>query len=1596
MNPKHFWFFGTIALALNAAGWWWIRENPSGKSQSSSGFHQFHTERKVIVNSGQPKVAPTPTPAPAGANAPRPSPPLIWQGARCYPEMERELVAYLDFNQQLDPSASLPALKFSPEVPGVSVSREDNQLVLRGPFQPRRSYEVTLAGDLAATSGQALPTGQVFTVNFPGRPSAVKFPFDQGVLNPRGNLGIVLTTTNLSKLELGGYRLYPNNLASFLRERGAHMDSMEPLVTREVGLKAPADELKETELSLRDFLPAPLGGVYLVQAKGAENWRNDTALVTISDLALTGQRSGDDLAVWVTSLSSGKLVPGAEVSVVSRRNQKLAARVVDASGLVRFKAGELDREGGPWFLTARSGEDWNFLELDRQAWQFEETGVSGRERSGPLDAFLLTDRGVYRPGEPLHFSGLVRTGQGGLAPDLPLEVVMRRPDSRVWQRLTVTSKAGQQGFFTGELTTDSDCPTGVYSVTVGVPGGQRPLASLEVPITPFEPARMEVKTKAVNDPAAAPVAAVQADYLFGSPAAACAVAWTGRVRPQNFVSATFPGFTFGRTDEASARRWEKVSAKLDEKGHASFALAEALPKITPGSYEAAISATVSETGGRSVTSSLRASWPAFQALPGVRLPGAPRAGVSFAAEVVQVTPAGTPAASGEVSWKLSRQLEHWTLQKSGDGYVWRFTSERLPVSNGVLPASVETIRTLALKAESSGSHLLELVAADGSRTELPVEVGNEQGESVVAAVPHRLGLTLLSGPARPGASARIRLETPFAGEGWVTLQGGGISWERVVSVPRGGLDLEVPIPADLRGNGWITATVVRAVDPASEVWKPVRAHGLLEVPLDHLAEKSAPTLEAAGDVRPGCWLDLTVRGPAGSWVQVWAVDEGVLLTTDYQTPDPWAHFYGRSRHDGNSRDTYAGLLPDHRRAMERIGAGGEGGARMRVGAVRTQRPSVVVRWLDPMPLNSNGLAQFAWKVPEDYTGRLRLMAVAASGPRVGSARLDVTVASPLMLEAAWPRFAAPGDEVRVPVKVFNHSEKPVELADWELTAEGPVAVVERPSAGVVAPGATAQRWLVLRMGEVLGEVSLRLALASGGETAEVSGLFTVRPALPRETRVTTRRIKAGERIEVAAPADFFSGTVETLLAVGTQPDVDLRPAVQRLLDYPYGCLEQTTSRLLVLLEAGSVLGPEMGTVAKPMISVGLARLALFQTSSGGLAYWPGDHEANAWGTCYAAEALRRAQEDGLPVPAGVMENLPAYLRRLMTNRDTPASLQAHAAWLLARMDQPETARMNLLSADPGQLDMAGRGHLALAWLASGRRDRAMELLTPDTLALTDGFSGTQRLHSALRGRAVLLRALLEADPAHPAIPGLAKAIDQQRDRGYWGTTLDNAAAVGSLAAWHRTFPAAAANLKVRCSAPGVTLLGQAGDFRLRGKGAFAVETSGDGPAYVTQITHGLLRELPKAFADNNLRVRRRWLDQAGKELLAEGTADVKVKVGDLVRVEITVQTGDEAVANLAVCDLLPAGLEVESPSLKTSAPTAVNDSESNNRPDRVEFRDDRVLCFEGGTRAARTHTYFLRATLPGRYVIPPLRAEAMYQPEISSGQAGGILVVEQP
>ena len=1507
-----------------------------------------------------------------------------------------------------------------------AVTANGKQLCIEG-FAHGERYQVALRAGVPSAVSEPLAKAAEFVVYVRDRKASVRFTGRNYVLPRTGQRGIPMVSVNTKSVDVAIYRIGDRGLGSAIVAGNVHRplnrgeinrltrDKGEKVWSGQMPVDSPLNKDVTTAFPIGEAVPELAPGIYAMAAvpTGAKTgyWQSRaTQWFVVSDLGLASIAGADGMHVFVRSLASAEPIRDAEVKLVARNNEVLATARSDAGGIVKFDPGLTRGKGGlaPAVLVATGPDaDYAFLDLTKAGFDLSDRGVAGRAAPAALDAFVFTERGVYRPGAEVHVTALLRDRKAEAVTGVPLTLIFTRPDGVEHRRVTVAD-AGLGGR-TYALALLDTAMTGTWIVAAYAdPKGDR-LGETRFLVEDFVPERMELSLDPEGKSVASDRAArirLDGRYLYGAPAADLAVEGDVTLRPLTGDLEGFAGYRFGLADEkvTPVRRPLLELPRTDADGKARLAVP--LPPVpeTTRPLEAQVAIRLREPGGRAVTKTVALTVARTSPLIGIRpafKDDHVGEGGTAGFDVLTLGPDGKQSAQAGLNWqlfKIDRRFQWY--QQNG---TWRF--EPITYTERVLDGTVDTKADGPVRIEAPvqfGRYRLEVASSRPGGPASSVEFTAGWYSASAAETPDFLDIALDKPAYSPGETARVTLTPRAPGKALVAVVDQGVIDMKAVDVTGGTATVAFEVSEAWRPGAYVTAMLYRPMDVAAKRM-PRRSVGVAWLGLDRSARELGLKLDLPEKTEPRRDLEVPIevsglKPGESAHLVVAAVDVGILNLTNHKPPAPEDWYYAQRRLGVDIRDLYGRLIDGMRAQRGTLRSGGDGGASAQKKSPPTEKPLALFSGL--VTVDDSGKASVAFALPE-FNGTLRVMAAAWSRDKLGHASGDVIVRNPVVMTSSLPRFLTQGDRTRLYVGIDN-VEGPE--GDYELAVEttGPLASLDvaGPRHLALKPGQRSAVVLPLEANGV-GAATLTARLTGPGDlTLEQSYAIEVQPTSPAVSlrSVHTLVAKSGAlEMNRDILSNTLPGTGKVTLSVAPGAALDVPGLLLALDRYPYGCAEQITSRALPLLYVNTIAtraGLATEADLPKRIQTAIDRVLGMQTSSGGFGLWA-PVGRDMWLTAYVTDFLSRARERNYTVPNlafdQAMDRLTNYVANT-SNIEANGGALAYSLYVLARAGRANVGDLRYFA--DAKID-AFKSPLAKAQLAAAlamlgdteRADRAFGAALRAFEAEDAKRTSRPDYGSPLRDRAGLLTLVAESGVRKAAIPAIARRLSEARTERTYTSTQENA---WLLMAAHALY-AEARKLSL-------TLNGEAHEgaifetYRADDLEDLAVKVvnTGDAPVTATVTVAGSPLVPPPAAAQG-FTLERRTYGMDGKPVTLDTVAQNARIVVVLRATEIEAKH-----ARVVLADHIPAGFEIENPRLGNGASPQFPWLERLSLPEHTEYRDDRyVAAFNLRNRkpGVVTVAYVIRAVTPGRYAHPPAVVEDMYRPERFARTASGTVEV---
>jgi len=1399
-------------------------------------------------------------------------------------------------------------------------------------------------------------------------------------------------------------------------------------------------------------------------------------LLRITDIGISYKRSHENLLVWTTSLRTAEPVEGVSFLACDKQSKTYLLGKTDPNGLLEIDdeaevpsfdlgLGERPADVGASplplqelsTLVARTDDDLSFVDLQPSS-ELKVDGIVQSSQTEPLSesvrSYLFTERGVYRPGETVHFKGTARRyadGSIGVPAESTCEVSIRDSKGNIaYQRSLAFSEFGTV-FDTFPVETYA--PLGTYTIALGIPGRKEEPAMRTFQVQEYRRPRhyAEVTFQRKTRRSKAYVnlereeefleVTIGGRYYAGGPVKHGKVRWKIEAAPSNFPQDEYPDFVFGYPDAGEGEFIETGESILDETGEVTVSIP--LGKAVLGAKHGLRTiATVVDFDGRTATKSgtflVR---PAY--LVGLwKPPDRIEMGDGQLQRMVVLNASGERVLSGALEIGVMERSSIYTRKRNDEGNVyssytsvWRSQySTTAPIVNGEAVFDFEF--------QNSGKYLVECTyrgaGGETSTSAVSYDVRGPWywGDDWEKSHPFE-AVQLLPDKTEyePGETMRLLIRSRRRlSRLLLTVERDRILERRVIPFETEG-EVAIPVTEEFLPNVYISALGVsgRGDFPTYQSdfdeEAPAFVFGTTTVKVRKQVEELNVVISPEGDeirARPGdpMTLDLHVTSEEGDGVRaelaVGVLDEQVLALTGYETPDlgtlldfvvPLSVFSGDLRRDLQNQTPYQEIL------NQPLTGGGGGPLGQAVGIQIRQDFNPVAYFNPCVVTDEQGRASVTFKFPDTMTAYRVYVVACDSGSRFKTVTKPAVVTKDFYLEPGLPRFLNRGDEFRFKVSAFNQSERKgavqfqiqsaTEVSMNARADSYPIGSFDRvliPVEGTAEKAGSCEVTVSAAFLDLQDAVRVKIPVSSGFllQRHALSGTLTGSGSITYDLPESTRKLSSDE----VAMEDL-----QVLLTLSTSPFLRMKKGLSYLLDYPYGCVEQTSSRVLPLASLRSLVvsGLVPGIDARKVddfLKAGVARLFSMQTGSGGFAYWPGQQNPSFWGTLYALTALTFAREAGVDVPQREMDNALGYLSDRMGNRepdvgDRGESHRGLAAYVLAKADRLSLGELERLGKDFETLNRESRLLTLLAAKRSGYwPDEEIAEKAREALLQKGSDRGPVSYNAAHREPAVALLAactLLDATEICDSLAGPVLAA--MGPEGRWTSTSDTGWALLSLGEYFR-----------RANFPKEPLSGRV----VQGDGsesAFNVDASKTASVRIPPMTFlsdphlevscdresTVSYELALTYPQTDVAVEGASQGFTIHKTIENTAGTDTIYVGDVVKVTVRVGMKGGEYNYLVLDDPLPAGLVAVNAALATEEPVEGDGPKGEEdywsywdpdgfyrlMPNYFEIRDDRVLAFRdrmwGGDCQ---YGYYARAVCAGTFRMPSTKVQLMYSPEV--------------
>ena len=1344
--------------------------------------------------------------------------------------------------------------------------------------------------------------------------------------------------------------------------------------------------------------------------------------VFASNLGMIVKRNSlNKLWIAVSNILDTNPVGKAQVTVYNFQLQPIGKGETNGEGFV-----EISSKGTPFIVVAEAEKQKAYVRVvDGEEQSVSRFDVGGKEIQKGLKGFIYGERGVWRPGDTLHISFILEDREKRIPDKHPVALEIYNPKGQFYTKMISTQ--GMNGFYTFDVPTQADDPTGLWNAYIKV-GGTTFHKGLR--IETIKPNRLKINLtlpkilQSTDKNVTVPLASA---WLTGATASKLKAKVEMSLSKVNTQFKNYGQYIFNdpATDFTTIKT-DVFDGILNAEGKAGVTLKVPAATNAPGMLNATFTTRVFEPGGDASIYTQSIPFSPFVSYVGINL-NQPKGKYietdkDHVFDIVTVNSQGQPVNRSNLEYKIYRISWSWWWENSDESFgTYINNSSITPVASGKLQTSGgKTTFKFRVDYPSWGRYLVYVKDKDS---------GHATGGTIYVDWPESRGRSNKTDPSgikmltfsldkdsyEIGETATAIIPAATGGRALVSIENGSsvLHREWIEVTNEGDTKYTFEITPEMAPNVYLHISLLQ---PHAQTINdlPIRMYGIAPVFVTNRQTVLQPQIQMPEVLRPETDFNVTVSEKSGKPMTytLAIVDDGLLDLTNFKTPDPWNEFYSREALGIRTWDMYDNVLGASAGAYSSLFSVG-GDATLKPADAKANRFKPVVKFIGPFYLGKGRQQTHTLKLPM-YVGSVRAMVVAGQDGAYGNAEKTAFVRTPLMLLSTLPRVLSIQEEITVPVNVFA-MEKQVKNVTVSLQASGGGVQIEgshQQSLTFNRPGDQLV-FFTLKTGNKTGKATIKLTASGGGQQTKETIEIEVRNPNQIVTLRSSEWIETGQNKELSYQLGSLSANNQIKLEVSRIPSVDISRRFDFLYNYQHHCTEQLTSKALPLLFIAQfkTIDTREAEKIKANVQEAIRQIYARQLPNGGFVYWPGNAVADEWISSYTGMFLTLAQEKGYAVHANVLNKWKRFQRAAAQNWRMPQEAnnwqqwqselqQAFRLYTLALAGAPEYGAMNRMKEQPG-LSIQAKWRLAAAYALTGKMKPAEELVYNAETTVIPYSSMNQIYGSSDRDEAMILETLLLMNRERDALQQ-AKVVSKNLSQENWFSTQSTAFALMAMGRLAEKLSGSLDftwtwNGKQQPAVKSAKAVFEKEISTSPKSGTVAVKNQGNGALSVDLITRTqLLNDTLPAISDN-LRMDIRYASMDGKPMSVN---DIRQGTDFTAIASISNTSGTTDYTNLALTHIIPSGWEVynERMTVPEAEPQETTDSSGNvsGQYTYQDIRDDRVLTYFNLRRGeTKIFTIRLQATYAGNFILPAVQCEAMYDVNVQARSKAGRTTVSR-
>jgi len=1292
----------------------------------------------------------------------------------------------------------------------------------------------------------------------------------------------------------------------------------------------------------------------------------------------------------VTDILSTNPIANATVKLFNYQQQEIGMVKTDGQGFAIY-----DADKNAYFAIISSGNNKTYIKLDDgYSLSLSKFDVSGKKLQKGLKGYIYGERGVWRPGDSLHLTFVLNDNANPLPKNHPVRLEITDPHGKLGYKKINTE--GQNGFYKFTVPTVESSATGNWNAKISV-GGATFYQGLK--IETVKPNRLKINIDFKDEilTSKKPIdALLNVKWLHGAIAKNLKAEVNAKFVSTSTAFKKYPNYIF--TDPTRTFSTEEMTifdGRLNAEGNASLTKKINFGNKAPGMLKASFLTRAFENGGDFSMDAVSMNFAPYDVFVGIRSPKARAYGSYYTDEdinfdVATVDAEGKPVQRNQLEVKVYQIKWRWWWNSSYDDLASYVGSQyHKPVKSFSVKTNTQGKGNFKVNIpeEEGGRYLIRIYdPKNGHATGRTVYFYRNWWKRPAGSDPQAAKMLVFSADKENynvGETATVTFPSGTAGRALISIENGTEVLEQTwVKTQKGETTAIIPVTKEMTPNVFINISLLQPhASTANDL--PLRLYGVIPILVKDPNTLLEPQISMPKVLRPEEKFTVKVNEKQGKPMTytLAVVDEGLLDLTRFKTPNAWNSFYTKEALGVKTWDIFDHVIGAYGGSIQQVfGIGGDEDAG-KTPPKKANRFKPVVTYLGPFTIKKGEIRSHKITMPK-YIGSVRTMVIAGDNGKAAYGSTDETtpVRKPLMVLSSLPRKLSPGEKVTLPVTVFAMEPK-IKTADISLKLSKGITIVGKKTQSLFfAKPEEKMAYFELDVSKAQGIGSIEVLASGNGERSSYKVEIDIVNPNPISTTVTDIVLESNAQQTINFKTFGVSGTSEAAIEFSTLPPMDFTRRLQYLIQYPHGCVEQTTSSAFPQLYLADIfdLTYDKKQDMDANIKKAIDRLGHFQTPNGGMSYWMGQNTADDWGTSYAGHFMIEAQKKGYVMPLTFMNNWLKYQQQAA--RDWRASnryyyydlAQAYRLYTLALAGHPDLASMNRLR-EHGKLSNDGKWRLAAAYALAGQKEVAKKVSLTANIDFKPVRGDYYTYGSTNRNRAMAMETMLLTGDTKSR--EMAQYLAKELSSNKWMSTQTTAYSLLAMAKMVEVNGGKAVKVHYAVNnAKAETIKSQKAIAQRKliisdGDNSLKITNDQANVVYVRVLNSGILPLGQELAEKRNLGLQIEYRGTNGNHI------DVtKLSQGTDFKARVTISNlKSENLHDIALTQIFPSGWEIVN--------TRFTDygSSTGNQAEFTDIRDDRVnFYFDLDSRKAKTFTVQLNASYLGNYYLPGIQAEAMY------------------